>query len=446
MKKNVLTLAGISALCLSLTACSSVGSNTQEYISQVSTVLSHYDNSEALSKMEEDDANRLAAPENVSVDQENWTVTFDAVDTAAYYLATLTYSDGSSSEELASITIEDDGSSSYTGDFGIISVNGWTGQTEIKDTQYGTYTAKVVAVPGTDDTEHKKSRGGTAEFTKSGEVAEPAFEYFWNRFDQTLRVQISNLSDYATSENPESIAITLTNTADSSDTQTLTMESPDLSARVYEVEAEGLDSSATYAITAEATWSDTYVTNPEASVTVGEVALDADNNVISDGYGYLNNDVYMNMDYPALQTNFDTAAGGSAGSWFYFYYTDSSDPVWDESSSIYYTATPESAASDGALYSYTLSVGNADGHIKCWSVGGGREFESTVPGTLKIYADGTFTASIDYTYFDFDKMTGSPYDIAASSCTGTWTDNGDGTINLSYDISSGTLTDTGAAS
>jgi hypothetical protein len=101
---------------------------------------------------------------------------------------------------------------------------------------------------------------------------------------------------------------------------------------------------------------------------------------------------------------------------------------------MYYNATPTTTTS-GSLYTYDIEVANANGSVKPWSVGGGREYEnSSVPGKLEIYEDGTFKISLEYTYFDLDQMTGSAYDIAASECEGTWTDNGDGTINLSYNL------------
>ena len=94
------------------------------------------------------------------------------------YVVTLNYQNGDASEELASVTVQADGSESYTGDFGIISVNAFSGETVVKDTLYGKYTAKAVAVPEADDTEHKNSKGATYEFIKSGEVEASAFDYF----------------------------------------------------------------------------------------------------------------------------------------------------------------------------------------------------------------------------------------------------------------------------
>ena len=438
-----------SLLSLSLAACSTIGTNTDEYISQVKTVLSHYNSgSEAAA---EDDANRLPTPTNLTVD-DKWNFTFDAVAGAGYYVVTLNHVTDSDKEEYASVTVEDDGSAAYTGDFGIISTNAFTGNEEVKATPYGQYIAKVVAVPKTDDTEHKKSKGGTNEFTLSGEVAAPAFEYLWDYFTGTLTVQISNLADYSTTQEPERITCVLTNTADAADAITLNMEKPSLSGRVYEVSTQDVTPGATYAIATETTWADTYVTNPQSSVAVGSVTTDAANNVASDGFGRIDNDIYMNLDYPAVQMNFDTAAGGQAGKWYFFYYTDSTDPIWglDTSGSdfsMYYTATPKAAdatpesAADGARYSYDISVCNVDGEVKAWSLGGGRAYEDVaLPGTLNIYDDGTFLMTIHYTYFGFDKMTGSPYDVASSQCEGTWTDNGDGTINLSYNSDTAKLT------
>ena len=302
--------------------------------------------------------------------------------------------------------------------------------------------AKVYAIPATDDTEHSRSAAGTYEFELSGEVAEPTYAYLWDYFSGTLEIQITNLEDYDSTLEPEHIEFVLQNTEDSSDTITLEMEDPDRTNRVYSVETSDVTPDATYSITASAAWDETYVDNPTAETEAGEVTVSSTDNAESEGFGYLDREVYMNMCYPAVQDNFNTAEGGLAGIWYYFYYTDSQAPQWGGDYTLYFNATPADTTA-GSLYTYDIQVANADGNIKPWSVGGGREYEGrSVPGTLEIYEDGTFTCSLEYTYFDLDQMTGSAYDVAASQCSGTWTDNGDGTINLSYDLSTMVASDT----
>jgi hypothetical protein len=440
-RKKVLALVLLGVICGSLTGCgTTLVNNTKEYFNQVGTVLGYY--MEDSSGSSEDDGTRLDAPTDVKLAEAEdtgeeqseaagpdmqmqagggWEYSFTGVENASYYQVEVYKIEDGSEESYASETVQDDGSESYTGTL------------NISDLGYGDYEARVYAIPATDDDEHSKSEAGVYEFQLSGEVDAPSYAYLWDYFTGTLEIQIINLEDYSSTLEPDTVEFVLENTDDSSDTITLSLE-PDREGMVYSAETTEVTADATYTITASAAWDEDYVTNASAETEVGEVTVSSEDNAESEGFGYLHRDVYMNLDYPAVQNNFDVDEGGLAGIWYYFYYTDSSAPTWGGDFTMYYNATPTTTTS-GSLYTYDIEVANANGSVKPWSVGGGREYEnSSVPGKLEIYEDGTFKISLEYTYFDLDQMTGSAYDIAASECEGTWTDNGDGTINLSYNL------------
>lgn len=445
MRGKKIALAGLTVgMCTVLTGCgTTLADNTSQYFSQVSTVLGYYSNSS------EDDDSRLAAPEDVKLDrsgEEAWTYSFSAAEGASSYKLTLYDINNTSSGSYISETLEDNGSNTYEGSI------------EAQNLTYGEYRFQVTAVPGADDKEHKASKAGTYEFDISGEVGEPAYAYLWDCFSGTLQVQITNLAEFAATDEPESIEVKLTNEEDSSDVITLGLENPSLADRIYYVETSDVTPNAAYEIAVSAEWNENFVTNPGSEVILGTVTTSSKENMESEGFGYLHSNISLSFDFPAVQTGFHVKDGGQAGLWYYFYTNDSTDPAWGRSGfpamsmtmggeeaeaekvvdeGWYFYAIPSETVSNGSLYSYKVEAASGRGSAFADIGFATYEYENaSIPGTLEIYEDGTFTMSLDYVLFEFNTMVNAPFEFDAKQCSGIWTDNKDGTINLSYDLSS----------
>ena len=441
-RQRVIALALSAALVASLTGCStSIGSNTSIFISEttdaVSTMLSSGASSSSSdsSSAEEDTSGKTAldTPGDFTVDEDG-TYSFSGVENASYYQVFIADANAEDEDAYLDTTdqIEEDGSGTYTGSIA-----------ESLSYGYGDFTVRVVAYPDYSDETYKKSEASSVSFTSTGAVDEPQFAYYWDCFTGTFDIQLINVESYEYQSFPTLIEVTLTNEADSSDALTLTIENVSLDDDVYSVSTTEVTDGVTYAVTADVTWDETYVTNPSASVEVGSVAVSSTASAITDGYGYLNTDIYSSRDYPAVAENFDVEEGGSMGGWYQFtpYQVSSKGVASHVSFSTtvtYYIATPTEEVTEGSLYSYTYTTANSDGSVEeaFTSVTGQTSGGGGTTGTLEIYEDGTFSATVDYVAGVIAAMT-----TFSSEIWGTWTDNGDGTINLYYDHTSTVLYD-----
>lgn len=454
MRKIVLT-AMIGTAAMSMTACgTSLADNTGIFFDQVSTAINNYSSkSAAEAQIEATNAKRIASPENVSFDVSTGTWAFDAVEEAAGYKVSLCKVADGTADEVMSTEIESDGSASYTGVFSSVTememmMAAMTG-TEVVDhldLSYGDYYCKVVAIPAEDNTGALKSKGVKAEFTKSGEVADPVVEYFWDSFSNTLTLQVSNMADYAITMQPDSIDFTLSS---ASGDVTVTLESPDYDSKNYNISTTELTADAEYAITATSHFNETYVTNAEVKTEAGSVTAYSNRNVITENFGYIHSNVNYNIDVPAVCEGFNLAEGGVAGVWNYYYYLGAGDARWDlnsygEPGDVYYSAAP-AAAADGAEYTYdiTSDVGAAgSGYMNVWcSMADLKTTGAVLPGRLSLYSDGTLKFEIYGAHYGTIPMINTSSEFHSCEVYGTWIDNGDGTATLSYDLSTLTGTD-----
>lgn len=205
-----------------------------------------------------------------------------------------------------------------------------------------------------------------------------------------------NQAELDTESYPDSVEVTFTNTADSADTVVVTVE--ELSADHYNAVSDALTPGATYDITAVAHSENAYVTNPTSDTTqVAQGVTFAGHNVISANYYYTDGIARNSFSYPQYVDRFDLTNGGVFN-------------CGNSSISFNFTATP-TTASAGSAYTYSMTSDNRPFAIK--------------NGTLELYTDGTFR---------FDQYSEMPPQ-GPSHIEGIWTDNGDGTANLSFDHS-----------
>lgn len=261
---------------------------------------------------------------------------------------------------------------------------------------YGQYLVKVFAFPNLNDSAHSMSTAATASYSLSGAQDAPAIDYLWNTFDGTVDLQVSNIGDYMYQAYPDRVEVTFTNTADNTDRVVITIE--DLSADHYSVASNALTRDASYDITAVGYSQSGYVTNPTSELTqVAQGVTFSGHNVISPSYYYTDGIARNSFSYPQYVSSFDLATGG----------------VFDcgnRSISFNFTAVPTDTTA-GSAYTYSMTSDN-------------RPF-SIQDGTLELYPDGTFR---------FDQYSEMPPQ-GPSHIEGIWTENGDGTANLSFDHS-----------
>ncbi len=192
---------------------------------------------------------------------------------------------------------------------------------------------------------------------------------------------------------PDKVDITFTNTENSADVVTLTMENvtPDNN----QLDTDALTAGATYDVTAVSTSNSEYVLNPTSDTTkVAEGLHLGESSVMTAGYSYSDGFANNIFAWPRAYDGFDLENGGTAG------YAPAMGGGKTE-----FVATPVSSV-DGS-YTYDLAAGN-------W----------TRSGKLELKADGTFTAELE----GWGPVNSSEY-------SGSWIDNGNGTATLSYDPS-----------
>ena len=334
-------------------------------------------------------AAKLDAPADFTL-SENGDYSFTGVANADYYLVYFCAPDATGDSDpflfsSNSIAATGTGGETYSGNIDDLVQYG-----------YGEYLVKVFAFPSLNDSAHAMSTAATATYSFSGAQDAPVVDYLWNTFDGTVDVQVSNIADYMYQVYPDTVEVTFTNTADAADTVVVTVE--DLSADHYNAVSDALTPGATYDITAVAHSESAFVTNPTSDTTQVAQGVTFDgHNVISANYYYTDGIARNSFSYPQYVDRFDLTNGGVFN-------------CGNSSISFAFTATP-TAASAGSAYTYSMTSDNRPFSIK--------------DGTLELYTDGTFR---------FDQYSEMPPQ-GPSHIEGIWTDNGDGTANLSFDHS-----------
>ena len=334
-------------------------------------------------------AAKLDAPADFTL-SENGDYSFTGVANADYYLVYFCAPDATGDSDpflfsSNSIDATGTGGETYSGNIDDLVQYG-----------YGEYLVKVFAFPSLNDSAHAMSTAATATYSFSGAQDAPVVDYLWNTFDGTVDVQVSNIADYMYQVYPDTVEVTFTNTADAADAVVVTVE--DLSADHYNAVSDALTPGATYDITAVAHSESAFVTNPTSDTTQVAQGVTFDgHNVISANYYYTDGIARNSFSYPQYVDRFDLTNGGVFN-------------CGNSSISFNFTATP-TAASAGSAYTYSMTSDNRPFAIK--------------DGTLELYTDGTFR---------FDQYSEMPPQ-GPSHIEGIWTDNGDGTANLSFDHS-----------
>lgn len=462
MKKKWIAGLLAAGLCLVLTGCStSLMENTEIYFSQVKQKLELIESNKDVDLTAtpepsqggraDDGKTALAAPGGWSVDAQG-NYTFDAVDGADYYIIYLydTLAESTSFSYMSDNLVED-GSGAYSGKL-----------SDLFGYCYGLYNAEVVAYPAVGAKDIKRSEAAACDFSVTGEVPEARLGYLWDCFTGTLGVELLNFEEYGASSFPTAVEVIFTNRSDSSDVITLTFENVSIENDVFSASTQDVSKDVIYDVSASLTWNDQVVTNASMQLDLGSVETASNKNAMTEGYGYLNNTIYQSMDYPMVVTDFDPAAGGSAGTWQYFitaFTTNKGVAIpttfidclnfqgekgsmgaeYHDGENVEFTVTP-TAVSAGSAYSYTLSVQGPRGVVSLFD----GFFFNDMPagtGTLELLTDGTLVMTIDPPAAAGESAGPmGPRGLSGSTISGLWVENGDGTLTLSYDHTSAALT------
>lgn len=433
-KTLAIILTAALALALLSGCATHVGEHSHTYFTQMQNVA---DTAAAARKAESGAAaetaeavseNALAAPANLTVDAQG-NYSFDAVENAQYYYVYVYDSDSSVSATAQSGKILDDGSASYSGN-----VNDFARLT------YEDWSVRVTAYPDYENSDLVSSPEAKAEYIVTGAVdpGEPTFNYMWTVVSGTLEIKIDGMN-YGGTAYPTDVTLTLTNRADPGDVVTIDLGAVTASSASGQTTEAALD--AVYDVSAALTWDERYVTNPSFTATGGTAETSSTDNLI-DGDFYYSSAIFNNFDFPHVQMSFDPVTGGLAGVWKnqgggnmgWGSGEASGETDEDETDyNCYFEATPK-AAENGALYSYDIHVTSPSGAITASpKLSPGSGSTEDIFGTMDIFADGTFKMEIEYQYIKTDMMNAAVYYVPGVICEGTWTQNADGTINLSYD-------------
>lgn len=386
-RKKVIFASMLAVLiCSILTACStSVLSNAEKYFSNTGTIMETLFSSgqSSSSGASSGGTTKLATPGNFTVDADG-NYYFTGVEGADYYLLYFCSPDAVNDNDtflFSSSPIYDDGSASYSGQCA-----------DLFSYAYGDYLVKVFAFPGLDTSGYAMSSGAMAQLVVSGAQDAPMIDYFWNTFENTIELQLSNVGGYTYQAYPDRVDVTFTNLTDNSEV-VVTME--DISESNYSFVSNVLKRGETYSISAVATSESQYVTNPTSDTTTVSDTVTFDNiNVVTDGYTYSDGVARGAFNYPRLCLNFDLDNGGSAGE------TVGTFAAYS------YEAVPVTATA-GSAYSYKITIRPSSSWL--------------CEGMLELYPDGTLLLY---------QNGWAPVDPTAME--GGWIDNGDGTATLSY--------------
>lgn len=390
MKKNLFRRlsAGLTAalLLLGCTGCStSAGENASSYFGNVSKIMGNLTSGSQTSSDQTgaSDASQATPLDTVSeftLDADG-SYSFKGVEDAGFYLIYFCAPDAVDDDAdyiYASSPIEETGAETYTGNCG-----------DLFQFAYGEYLVKVFAFPELTDDARSRSAGAAAEYVKTGAQADPELDYFWDTNTGALELVLTNVGTYTYQAYPDSVDVTFTNLADSSDTVTVSLEG--VSDENTAVTTDALTKGASYSVTAVSNSGSEFVTNAASNVvTVAQELTLGDVNILSANYSY--SDGWAT--YPRLVESFPLS-GGAAG-----------QLSGKFGSAIVDIAATPADTSAGSDYSYTVKV----------DFGG-----FALDGTLELKSDGSA---------EMTENGGGP--IAAGAITGSWVDNGDGTATISY--------------
>lgn len=450
MKRNrFLTLGFLAVLCVSLCGCTTAGKYTGQYFDHVGSRVETWLGGSSSKFGDDADSSgktALATPANFSVD-DSGSFQFDSVEGAENY--TIYLYDGETGDGKYS-------SSSITGS-GTISGS----LTDYGTCGYGQFRAEVVAYPAMSDSTHKKSKPGTCEVTMTGEAEAAKVTYCWDCFTGTLEVQLSNVEDYLTSAFPTKVKVTFTNTVDAADVITLSFENISLENDVFYASTTEVTKDAVYAVDAVVEFPDV-VTSGTQNLDLGTLTTDSSANFLCDGFAYMRSGVYSYADFP-IAADIDPDKDGQFSIWHYYKAYSLSDkgiasPASFTGDDIYFTAQPVETVTEGSAYSWTIRMANGDGKIvSTGGMGGATEMAAGI-GTLECYLDGTFLLSITGGEGDDEPAEtggnvgvdgaeipagfgpGGASGVTASEVKGSWKANDDGTIHLSFDLSTAVST------
>jgi len=416
----------MAVLCLFLTGCGKSGTYLGNYFRMMGDVASNMTQKDTSSDDSSEvsvDENALKAPANFVVNEDG-SFSFDAVENAQYYYVYV-YADASTKDQSGiSSKIEENGSASYSGNV-----------TEFYNFSYGTWSIRAVAYPDYDNSDYKASPEAKAEYVVKGavDVGNPEINYMWTVASNKLTISISGMN-LGNTMYPEEVKVTLTNKADSGNVVSMDVE--DTSSGTMTATTTECKADATYDVKVDMTWDENYVTNPTYSQEGAEAVTSGSQNLISGDFSYTSA-IFNTMDFPHLKEGFDLANGGDAGYWYNTAASNNGssgeEQAEDTDKNVYYEATPI-AAQNGAKYSYDIVITSPAGGITATpKLSPGSATTTMIFGTLDLFEDGTFQMETEYQYIRTDAMNAAVYYVPDVICPGVWTDNGDGTADLSYD-------------
>lgn len=435
MKRKLIALSLLLVLVLSMTACTNAGEYVEKFFDQVGRKVAIWQgNDTKASSAKESTKTPLATVSNLKV-AEDGTFSFDTVENADNYMIYM-YDAETGDGKYASEAIYAEGStlSGNLKDYGTYG--------------YGAFDVQVIAYPAMGDKDHKKSEPASASLSVSGAVEEVKVAYRWDAFEGTFGVQLVNVEGYAASSYPTRLTITLTNEADASDVVIFDWENVCPENNNFYGETTEITKDAVYAVKVEAEFS-AQVTNNKQTVELGTLNTSSKRSEITDGYGYRISGIYSYADFPTA-ADVDVSKGGSIGTSYYFSAYSVSDKGLAtlaslDGDAIYFTAEPAAEVTEGSQYSFTVRMANADGVIISNSGWNGPTEMRPGVGTLELYADGTFLLSITGSEADPDAaqeetqqqggMPGGSSGVSAAEVSGVWELNEDGTVHLSYNLS-----------
>lgn len=433
MKRKIIALSLLLVLMLSMTACTNAGEYVEKFFDQVNRKVDIWQgNDTKAGSAKASTKTPLSSVGNLKV-AEDGTFSFDAVENADNYMIYM-YDAETGDGKYASEAIFAEGNtvSGNLKDYGTYG--------------YGAFDVQVIAYPAMGDKDHKKSEPASASLSVSGQVEEVKVAYRWDAFEGTFGVQLANVEGYAASSYPTRLIVTLTNQADASDVVTFDWENVCPENNNFYGETAEITKDAVYDIKVEAEFS-ALVTNNKQALELGTLTTSSKRSEITDGYGYRISGIYSYADFPtAADLN---PAGGSIGTSYYFSAYSVSDKglvtvASLDGDAIYFTAEPAAEATEGSQYSFTVRMANADGVIISNSGWNGPTEMRPGVGTLELYADGTFLLSITGSEADPNGteetqqqggMPGGNSGVTAAEVGGVWELNADGTIHLSYNLS-----------
>lgn len=409
MKKRVTVLLLALLLALSLTGCATTAAdNASMFLSVYGTQLSTLISGGQSGTTSTDGRKQLETPANFTC-TAGGDYSFDSVENADYYVIYL-YKNGSSTYDYVSENITGDGT-----------ISGSIAELQYA---YGDYEVTCVAYPDYTSETYRASESASVTMKVEGEVVEPSLTFFWDCFAQELQVIWLNSSDYVATDYPQTMELTI---GDSTDTLEMDAETT-----AYTI--EGTEVGQTYEVDVTITFDSNYVSNSSFELDLGSVTCDEQANFAPEGYSY-NSGLYSYADFPISGEHFDLTAGGEIGRWK----IAKNANAWMSNTSetaeyLIYTATPTDTIA-GDAYTYSVLAANDDGSDVYTSNFGTM---NSFTGTLHLYSDNTFKLELDAIYICTDLISNAEQWHNASTVEGRWYENGDGTVNLSYNLGSET--------